>query len=252
MQYMPKNILNTEKVFSKTKPIDKLTSIKAIEVMICEQIEGIISLRSLVYQLDMIINKIYIKLSTNMKSRLIYVGAGTSGRIGVQDCAELYPTFGWPKSRVKFCIAGGKKALVNSIEDAEDDEKDAEINFSKIKISENDVVFGISASGKTPFTNRFLELSKNKKALCIGISNNKNAELFKKSNLKIFLDTKQEVVAGSTRLKAGTSQKACLNIITTILMIKLGRVKNGMMSSMIVTNKKLRERKKRIDLSLKI
>ena len=219
--------------------------------MILEQIEGINSLRSVVNEIDMIINKIYLRLSKNKKSRLIYVGAGTSGRIGVQDCAELYPTFGWPKSRVKFCIAGGKKALVNSIEDAEDDEKDAEVNFNKIKITEHDVVFGVSASGKTPYTNRFLELCKNKNALCIGISNNENAELFKKSNLKIFLDTKQEVIAGSTRLKAGTSQKACLNIITSILMIKLGRVKNGMMSSMIVTNKKLRERKKRIDLILK-
>ena len=247
---MSKFILNTEKIFSKSKPIDKLKSLDAIQIMINEQIEGVKTLLNTISDLDVITQKIYEKLSFDLSSRLIYVGAGTSGRIGVQDGAELYPTFGWPKSRVEFCIAGGKKALINSIENAEDDVNNAKSNFKKLLVSDKDIVLGISASGRTPFTNKFLELSKANNALCIAISNNENAEIFKFSHFKIFLDTKEEVIAGSTRLKAGTSQKACLNIITSIVMIKLGRVKMGMMNFLVPSNQKLRERKKRIDIEI--
>ena len=185
-------------------------------------------------------------MAKNRKSSLIYIGAGTSGRIGVQDAVELYPTFSWPKNRIKFIIAGGKRGVTNSIEDSEDDVSKARGEIKKIQNIKNDVVIGISASGNTPFTVQALSIAKKKGALTIGISNNLNSPLLKTSELKIFLNTGREVVAGSTRLKAGTSQKVCLNLLSTLLMVKLKKVKDGRMINLKPLNKKLRERMKNI------
>ena len=131
------------------------------------------------------------------------------GRIGVQDGAELYPTFGWPKSRFDFIIAGGKEALTESIEDAEDNQIAAEELCKKKNISKNDIIIGISASGNTPYFKKVILEASKVGALTIGISNNPLGEMLKYSNFNIILDTKYEIVAGSTRLKAGTSQKVC-------------------------------------------
>ena len=146
-----------------------------------------------------------------------------------------------------FIIAGGINALLNSIENAEDDTRSAEKIVEDKLISHEDVVIGIAASGNTPFTCRVLEKAKNKDALTIAISNNHNGEILKYGDHKIVLDTKAEVIAGSTRLKAGTAQKICLNVISSMVMVKMGRVKNGMMNEMVPTNEKLRLRKKLIN-----
>jgi len=178
---------------------------------------------------------------------LIYAGAGTSGRIGVQDGVELLPTFSWPQKRLDYIIAGGKKAILKSIENAEDDTHQAIDMVLKKSVSSQDVVIALAASGNTPFTCKILEEANKIGALTIGISNNPNGNLLKFADSKIILDTKEEVIAGSTRLKAGTAQKICLNIISSLVMIKMGRVKNGKMSHMLPTNQKLRDRKIRID-----
>ena len=180
---------------------------------------------------------------------MIYVGAGTSGRIGVQDGVELYPTFNWPKERLDFIIAGGIKSLLSSIENSEDDLKLAE-NDVKKEISYEDVVIGLVASGNTPFTCKVLEKAKSTRSLTIAISNNPEGKILDFGDHKIILDTKEEIIAGSTRLKAGTSQKICLNIISSMVMIKMGRVKNGLMNKMVPTNEKLRIRKKIINSKL--
>ena len=177
---------------------------------------------------------------------MVYCGAGTSGRIAVQDAVELYPTFGWPRNRIEFILAGGVKSLQKSIENAEDDIIEARKNFLEKKIKQNDVVICLAASGNTKYTNEILKECLKNKIMSIAVSNNPNGVILNNSNFKIILDTQQEVVAGSTRLKAGTAQKICLNIISTLVMAKLGNVKNGMMINMIPTNNKLKKRMSRI------
>ena len=197
------------------------------------------------------IHKILKKLNNTDSGRIIYCGAGTSARIGVQDGSELYPTFGWPINRVDYIIAGGINALVRSIENAEDDINEAKLRVKTKNVNQNDVVIGLAASGNTPFTCEVLKEAKKRGALTIGISNNSNGLISKISEFPILLDTGPETVVGSTRLKAGTAQKICLNIISTILMIKLGRVKSGMMNFLVPTNKKLKKRKAFINEMLK-
>ena len=197
------------------------------------------------------IHKILDKVNNTNSSRIIYCGAGTSARVGVQDGSELYPTFGWPINRVDYIIAGGTNALIKSIENAEDDIDDAKLQVGAKNINKNDVVIGLTASGNTPFTCEVIKEAKKRGALTIGISNNSNGNINKISELPILLDTGPETVVGSTRLKAGTAQKICLNIISTILMIKLGRVERGMMNFLVPTNKKLKKRKALINYILK-
>ena len=145
----------------------------------------------------------------NGDGRIIYVGAGTSGRIGVQDGVELYPTFGWPKNRVSFLIAGGLKSLTESVENAEDEEKQALLDIKEIEVSKYDTIIALAASGNTAYTCKVASECQKKNTMIIGIVNNPFADLFKYCNHKIILNTGPEVLAGSTRLKAGTSQKVC-------------------------------------------
>ncbi|MGB9207532.1 MAG: N-acetylmuramic acid 6-phosphate etherase, partial [Pseudolabrys sp.] len=136
--------------------------------------------------------------------RIVYAGAGTSGRIGVQDGAELTPTYGWPEERLVFAMAGGLDALVRSSEGAEDDETAGAKAMSDVKIGANDVVIGVAASGTTPFTIGALRASTAAGAVTIAIANNPGAPLFEVARHRILSDTGSEVVAGSTRMKAGT------------------------------------------------
>ena len=241
---MSKNIPKTELLYQKSKPIDRLSLSHGLSLMIKEQKDAALEVKRSIKSIEHAIEAIYKHLTLNSKGRLIYVGAGTSARIGVQDGVELFPTFNWPKERLDFIIAGGINALLNSIENAEDDTRSAEKIVEDKLISHEDVVIGIAASGNTPFTCRVLEKAKNKDALTIAISNNHNGEILKYGDHKIVLDTKAEVIAGSTRLKAGTAQKICLNVISSMVMVKMGRVKNGMMNEMVPTNEKLGLRKK--------
>ena len=183
----------------------------------------------------------------NASGRIIYAGAGTSARIGLQDGVELLPTFNWPKERVDFIIAGGNEAILNAVENAEDDMMEATKDTSKKLINSEDVVIGLAVSGNTPYTCKVLEESNKKGALTIAISNNPKGEILNFGQCQIILNTREEVISGSTRLKAGTAQKICLNIISSMVMAKMGRVKNGIMSHMVPTNEKLRQRKLRIN-----
>ena len=242
-KYTPK----TELLYQKSIPIDHLSLSDGLSLMIKEQKNATLEVKRSIKSIEYAIEAIFKHLTLNSKGRLIYVGAGTSARIGVQDGVELYPTFNWPKERLDFIIAGGTNALLNAIENAEDDTYSAEkIAEDKVIIHE-DVVIGLAASGNTPFTCKVLEKAKNQNALTIAISNNPNGEILKYGHHKIILNTKAEVIAGSTRLKAGTAQKICLNVISSMVMVKMGRVKNGRMNEMVPTNAKLRLRKKLIN-----
>lgn len=178
--------------------------------------------------------------------RLVYVGAGTSGRIGAQDGAELTPTFGWPRERVVLAMAGGEGALLRSVEGAEDSREAGSARMAEIGVGGDDVAIGLAASGTTPFTVAALESARARGALTIGIANNAGAPLLQACAHPILLDTGAEPIAGSTRLKAGTAQKVALNLFSTLAMVRLGRVYRGLMVHMTPTNAKLRQRAARM------
>jgi len=238
--------MDTEEQAPKALWIDKMSTMEAIQVMLDNQAQSIISVQNSLLQINFVIEKIFNKLQKNSKSRLVYVGAGTSARIAVQDAVELYPTFGWPKNRIAFMIAGGINAIIDSVEGAEDNIDDAYITGRKIKLSRYDVVIALAASGNTPFTRECVKYAKLKKSLSIAISNNKEGDILKEADFGIVLETGYEIIAGSTRLKAATAQKICLNIMSSMLMTKLGLVKNGLMTHFIASNQKLKKRKSRV------
>lgn len=178
--------------------------------------------------------------------RLIYVGAGTSGRMGALDAAEIPPTFGMTPGRVRAVIAGGARALRHSVEGAEDDAPAARRDLAKLRLSVNDTVVGIAASGRTPYTVAALIYARQRGCLTVALSSVPHSPLAAAAELAIEPLTGAEAIAGSTRLKAGSAQKMVLNLLSTALMVRLGRVAGNLMSHVEPTNAKLRERAARI------
>ena len=174
--------------------------------------------------------------------RLVYVGAGTSGRIAVQDGAELGPTYDWPSDRTVFVMAGGMQALAESVEGAEDNEAKGAEAIAEAEVQQHDVVIAVAASGTTPFTVGALRAAAASGAMCIAVANNRGAPLFEPARHRILIETGTEVLAGSTRMQAGTAQKIVLNLMSTAVMVKLGRVYRGLMVSMRASNAKLLRR----------
>ncbi len=180
------------------------------------------------------------------QGRLVYAGAGTSGRIGVQDGAELAPTFDWPATRLVLLMAGGDAAFTTSIENAEDDSDAGAAAIGTHGIGPADVVLGIAASGGTPFTTAVLRAAAARGALTIGVANAPGGSLLACAEHKVLVETGAEVIAGSTRMKAGTAQKIVLNLFSSLLMVQLGRVHQGLMVDMQARNEKLRRRAMRM------
>ncbi|UGQ46482.1 N-acetylmuramic acid 6-phosphate etherase [Massilia endophytica] len=171
--------------------------------------------------------------------RLIYVGAGTSGRLGVLDSVELYPTFSWPHERALALLAGGESAMFQAVEGAEDDRGQGAADLQGLKPGANDVVFLLAASGGTPYVLGALHAARAAGALTIGIANNPDAPVAAEAEIGITLDTGSEVISGSTRLKAGTSQKIVLNTISSAIMVRLHKVYGNLMVDLKPTNAKL-------------
>lgn len=182
--------------------------------------------------------------------RLIYCGAGTSGRIGVQDGAELPPTFDWPEDRLGLLIAGGAPALTRAVEGAEDRADLAVADMAEQSVTPTDVVVGLAASGTTPYVLACLSHARDAGALTIGIANSPGAALLAAADHAVLVATGAEPIAGSTRLKAGTSQKVVLNLFSTLVMLRLGRVWRGQMVDMVARNDKLRRRAVRMVCTL--
>ena len=178
--------------------------------------------------------------------RLVYAGAGTSGRIGVQDGAELGPTFDWPAERLVLLIAGGEAALIQAIENAEDRADLAATALDAHDIGPEDVVIGLAASGRTPYTIACLEEARRRGALTVAVANSPGARLLAVAEHAVLVETGPEPIAGSTRLKAGTAQKVVLNLFSTLVMIRLGHVYRGQMVDMQARNAKLRHRAERM------
>ncbi len=178
--------------------------------------------------------------------RLVYCGAGTSGRIAVQDAVELWPTYSFPRERVAFVLAGGKAALTRALEGAEDDAQAARAAVRDLALDARDVFLALAASGRTPFVLAALEEAARAGALTAGIANDPDAPLLAAAEIAVALPTGAEFPAGSTRMVAGTAQKIALNLFSTALMVRLGRVHRGRMVALQATNAKLRARALRL------
>lgn len=190
------------------------------------------------------IEKLVEVIAEKMKAggRLFYIGAGTSGRLGVVDASEIPPTYGMPFDKVIGIIAGGDQAIRKAVENAEDDPNQAWKDLQQHSISEKDVLIGIAASGRTPYVIGGLEEARKNKIVTGCIVCNANSEVAKQADHPIEVIVGPEFVTGSTRMKAGTAQKLALNMISTTVMIKLGRVRGNKMVDMQLTNHKLVDR----------
>ena len=171
--------------------------------------------------------------------RLIYVGAGTSGRLGLLDSVELYPTFSWPRERAIALLAGGREAVYQAVEGAEDNLEQGAADIRAVDVSSNDIVLLLAAAGTTPYVLGALRAAREAGALTIGIANNPDAPLTRGAEIGITLDTGSEIISGSTRLKAGTAQKITLNTFSSAVMVRLNKVYGNLMVDLKPTNSKL-------------
>lgn len=232
--------MSTEATDPRYREIDRWPTETAVEAMLEAQLAAIAALKSQTGAMAAAIEAAAERLRRG--GRIAYAGAGTSGRIGVQDGVELTPTFNWPFERLAFLIAGGPAALTRTQEGAEDSREAAEASVAEEGIGPDDVLIGIAASGRTPYVIAALEAARAAGALTIGVANNPDAPVLRAAEHAILADTGSEVVAGSTRMKAGTAQKVTLNLISTGIMLRLGLVHHGLMVNMQVSNAKLRQR----------
>jgi N-acetylmuramic acid 6-phosphate etherase len=184
--------------------------------------------------------------SVRKGGRLLYVGAGTSGRLAVLDAAECPPTFGVSRNLVQALIAGGKRAVTGAVEGAEDSVANGARDLRANKVGRNDVVVGIAASGTTPYVLGALAFARKRGATTVAITANRRTPITRHAQIAIATEVGPEIIAGSTRLKAGTSQKLVLNMLSTAAMVRLGHVYENLMIDVALTNQKLRDRALRI------
>jgi len=236
--------LNTEAIDSRFSKIDTLSTVDLLKLFndsdksVAEEVAKVLP------KVAEAINEITRRMETG--GRLIYVGAGTSGRLGVLDASECIPTFSLQDGLVIGLIAGGDTALRTGIEGAEDVLEGSIEDLKKLSFSKKDSLVGIAASGRTPYVVGALQYAKEVGAGSIALSCNLNSELSKYADIAIEVDTGAEILAGSTRLKAGTAQKLVLNMISTVSMINLGKTYGNLMVDLQVSNIKLRDRAIRI------
>ena len=236
--------LNTETIDPRYSQIDFLTTSDLLK-LINENDQGVsLSVGKVLPQIEQAILEITKRMSRG--GRLIYVGAGTSGRLGVLDASECIPTFSIPEGIVIGLIAGGDAALRKGIEGAEDNRDGALSELQELKLSKLDSVVGIAASGRTPYVIGAMEYARSIGALSVALTCNPNSEMSKYANVAIEVNSGSEILAGSTRMKAGTAQKLVLNMISTVTMINLGKTFGNLMVDLQVTNVKLRDRAIRI------
>ncbi|HDR7352463.1 N-acetylmuramic acid 6-phosphate etherase [Bacillus wiedmannii] len=236
--------LSTEHRNEKTTNLDEMSIKEVLQSMNEEDRTVALAVEKEIEQIEKVVQTV-IK-SFEAEGRLIYIGAGTSGRLGILDAVECPPTFGTEDKIVQGFIAGGLKAFTKAVEGAEDREELAEEDLKSIGLNEKDTVIGIAASGRTPYVIGGLKYAHSVGASTASISCNKNAEISKYAKLNVEVETGAEILTGSTRLKAGTAQKLVLNMISTASMIGVGKVYKNLMVDVQSTNEKLVERSKRI------
>ncbi len=236
--------LATESRNPNTMNIDLMSIREILEVMNNEDQTVPLAVRNEIDHIEKAVK--FAIASFENGGRLIYVGAGTSGRLGILDASECPPTFGVDPGMVIGIIAGGEKAFTKAVEGAEDDECGGKDDLKQINLSDKDTVIGIAASGRTPYVIGALNYAREIGAKTVSISNNKNSLIGKIADVAIEVETGPEVITGSTRLKAGTAQKLVLNMISTASMIRIGKVYENLMVDVQPSNKKLVDRSHRI------
>ncbi|MES2163288.1 MAG: N-acetylmuramic acid 6-phosphate etherase [Pseudomonadota bacterium] len=233
-------MLKTETPSQEHAGLDQYPVAALVETLIADQLNAVAAVRAAADVITAVVEAAVPRIAAG--GRLIYVGAGTSGRLGVLDCVELHPTFSWPHERALSLLAGGKGAMFRAVEGAEDDSKQGFLDLAALLPRANDVVMLLAASGSTPYVLGALDAARTAGALTVGIANNVDAPVTQRAEFGITLDTGPEVISGSTRLKAGTSQKIVLNTISSAIMVRLHKVHGNLMVDMKATNAKLLRR----------
>jgi len=234
----------TEQRNSSSKNLDDMSAIEILRLMNVEDCKVAPAVGRELSAIARAVDGIVTRMKNG--GRLIYVGAGTSGRIGVLDASECPPTFGTSPELVRALIAGGERAVTEPVEGAEDNKENARQDLKRIRVAKNDSVVGIVASGTTPYVLAAVAYAKQHGALTIGVTANRKSPLARAANIAITPDVGPEVLTGSTRLKAGTAQKLVLNMLSTATMVRLGHAYENLMIDLTKTNRKLRDRAKRI------
>ncbi len=232
--------LETEKINPASADIDRMSPLEMVQVMNAEDAKVAAAVQQELPQVARAIEVIAERMRRG--GRLIYFGAGTSGRLGALDAAECPPTFNLPQEKVVGCIAGGEFALWQSVEDLEDSVEAGRADAAKVVVTGADAVVGIAASGRTPYVLGAVAYAKEQGALTIGLACNKQTPLEQEVEIMIAPVVGPEVISGSTRLKAGTAQKMVLNMLSTGTMILLGKTFGNLMVDVQTTNRKLRRR----------
>jgi len=232
--------LTTEQSNPATDGLDRLPLEEALRRMNDEDARVPAAVRAEIPRIAAVIERAVAAIRQG--GRLIYVGAGTSGRLGCLDAAEIVPTFGMPPGVVIGVIAGGERALRESVEGAEDDPETGAGAIAALGVSTRDVVGGLAASGRTPYVIGALAAARQRGAFTFGVTTNRPCELERHCDVLIAPEVGPEVIAGSTRLKSGTAQKLVLNMITTLAMVRLGKTYGNLMVDVRPTNAKLRQR----------
>lgn len=240
--------METERPSPRYAGIDAWDPGDILEAMIEAQLAAVAAVRAARPSLEQAALSIAARLK--LGGRLVYAGAGTSGRLAVQDGVELVPTFAWPRERLLLLMAGGSDALVQSVEGAEDEVELPRALMQEHAVGADDVLIAVAASGTTPFTLSCLREAKARGALTVGIASNRGAPLLTEADHSIWLDTGAEPIAGSTRMNAGTAQRVTLTLLSSLVMILLGRVFRGLMVDMRPVNKKLARRSENILMQL--
>ncbi len=240
--------METERISPRYSGIDVWDPADVLDAMIEGQFAAVAAVRAARPALERAALAMETRLA--QRGRLIYSGAGTSGRLAVQDGAELMPTFSWPPERLLLLIAGGNTAMVRAVEGAEDEIDQAVVLVNHHGVGSTDVLIAVAASGSTPFTLACLRESKRLGALTVGVANNPGTPLLEEAEHPILLQTGPEPIAGSTRMNAGTAQRIALNLLSTLLMIRLGRVYKGLMVDVQASNAKLASRREAILASI--
>jgi N-acetylmuramic acid 6-phosphate etherase len=236
--------MNTERLSPRYADIELWQPGDILDAMIEGQLASVAAVRAAAPAIEAAALAIEARLRRH--GRLIYVGAGTSGRLAVQDGAELMPTFSWPADRLLLLLAGGEKAMTQAVEGAEDDVARAAQLIDEHGVDATDVLIATAASGTTPFTLTCMREARRRGCLTVGIANNAATPLLVDADHPILLATGPEPIAGSTRMNAGTAQRITLNLLSTLVMIRLGRIYRGMMVEVQASNAKLTKRRERM------
>lgn len=230
-------MLNTESPSQAHAALDQYPSAELVNVFVDDQFQAVEAVRRAAPRIAAAVTAALPRMEAG--GRLIYVGAGTSGRLGVLDSVELYPTFSWPHGRAVALLAGGSDAMFVAVEGAEDDFAQGGADLRSVNVGPDDVVLAIAASGATPYVLGAIEAARAAGALTVGFANNPDAPVTQQAEIGVTLDTGPEVVSGSTRLKAGTAQKIALNTFSSALMVRLNKVYGNLMVDLKATNAKL-------------